>query len=566
MKVFLLFLLANIVTALGCYAQGSGYTMSYNGTNNYTTIPHASAFSSHASGEISVEAWIKIDAVNTDSHGQTRQPVVVKGNGGSWEWALYVYSNLRIGFSTWRCSGASHSEINGGSIVLGQWHHIASSFDDNNFNRVYIDGMLVSQGTSFSGTACSAVRPVRIASREDGQYLDGSIDEVRIWDKALTQTEIRDNMCKKLSLPSSNLTAYYRFDEGTDNTCNATEDLCDLSGNGHNGTNVNNPSWNYSGAAIGDESVYYYPGNWTGQSLSISTANRGNFSLNNVTGNPDGIHLYRVFSQPNSVTGMPFGLGSNDTYFGTYVARYPWGGNFQVEYNYGNYLDAISEEPDLEIYERNNNSVLTWSTATSTQSIALDQFSLSSITARKEYVLAAKTGPLPVELNEFNVLQHENHVNLTWSTASELNSSYFQIERSSDGYDWTSIGKVNAAGNSTSGIRYEFDDLDPLVGVAYYRLNQVDIDAKNEYSKVLSVVFKSDDELLIYPNPTKSKVYVVGDSAEKITLYSMKGEAMNMQSIVEAVEKGKITLNFTNVEFGVYFIHSGHKVYKLVLQ
>ena len=301
-------------------------------------------FSSHKNGNFSVEAWVNVQAINTDGHYQSRQPIVMKGNSGQWEWALYVYDDLSVGFSSWKCSGSSHCEPSGGSIVLGQWHHIAASFSDNNYNRVYIDGVLVVESTTFHGSACDGTRPVRIASREDGQFLNAFVDEVRVWNKALTQTEIRQNMCKKLTGTETNLIAYYRVDEGADKVCSATKDVCDLSPNGFNGVNYNSPVWGYSGAPIGDASTYLYTNSWSGQTINLTSTNKGNFEVSNVTNNPNGIQVYRVDAYPNSSVGIPQTLGSNNVYYGTFVANYPFGGNFTVKYDFTNYSDAIAEK------------------------------------------------------------------------------------------------------------------------------------------------------------------------------------------------------------------------------
>src|SRR6185369_13902085 len=72
-------------------------------------------------------------------------------------------------------------------------------------------------------------------------------------------------------------------------------------------------------------------------------------------------------------------------------------------------------------------------------------------------------------------------VRLDWTTASEINNSYFTIERSLDGIAYEEIGRVEGAGNSTYDISYNYTDQSPSAhATIYYRLKQTDFDGKHE--------------------------------------------------------------------------------------
>ncbi len=542
------------------FSQGAGSRMLYNGTSNYTEIPDDPLFSSQAGGEISVEAWVNVASVNTDGHAQTRQPIVVKGNGGSWEWALYIYDNLRVGFSTWQCSGSGHSEINGGSIALGEWHHVAASFDDNNFNRVYIDGILVSTGTTFSGTACNGARPVRIGSREDGQFLNAQIDEVRIWNRALTQAEIRNNMCQKLAGTEANLTAYYRFDEGADNVCGATQDLCDLTSNNFHGTNTNSPAWGTSGAAIGDASVRQYPFTTT---LSLTSTNRGNFSIESPAGSPSGAHVYRVDMVPNSTTGIPMGLGSNNVYYGTFIV----GGTaptYTSNYVYTNYPDAVADETNLILLNRDDNADASWANMGATLNTGTDQLQATLVSSRGEFIIASSNGALPVELLYFDAKIVEEDVVLSWSTVSEVDNDYFTVERSADGLNWKAISQVKGAGNTTNTTLYKITDEEPLSGISYYRLKQTDFDGAFEYFDIKPIDFLGGS-ISIYPNPTGGQATIV-DSKNTINDWSILntiGQDVTRQINVIEFSQNKLVIDLSNLPTGIYTIRTKSSVERL---
>lgn len=113
--------------------------------------------------------------------------------------------------------------------------------------------------------------------------------------------------------------------------------------------------------------------------------------------------------------------------------------------------------------------------------------------------------PLPVELTSFNASCEDEGIVLNWSTASENNSSHFDIEKSENGTDWRVIGSVQAAGNSAQDIHYSFLDSEKLNGANYYRLNQVDIDGNNKFYGPIQANCESEEYINSYPNPSKNE-------------------------------------------------------------
>jgi hypothetical protein len=88
--------------------------------------------------------------------------------------------------------------------------------------------------------------------------------------------------------------------------------------------------------------------------------------------------------------------------------------------------------------------------------------------------------PLPVELLYFEGTAYPSFNNLKWATASEQNSSYLGIEKSTDGETWREIAQKPSAGNSTEKINYYYLDNIDQFSIHYYRLVQYDIDGKFE--------------------------------------------------------------------------------------
>ncbi len=115
------------------------------------------------------------------------------------------------------------------------------------------------------------------------------------------------------------------------------------------------------------------------------------------------------------------------------------------------------------------------------------------------------TATLPVELLAFEARALETQNRLTWITASEENNAGFEVERSKDGTNWETLDFVKGYGNSLQERNYKYYDIQPLRGVNYYRLKQVDNDGAFEYSNIVSVTTKAADDFAftLYPNPTK---------------------------------------------------------------
>jgi hypothetical protein len=90
-------------------------------------------------------------------------------------------------------------------------------------------------------------------------------------------------------------------------------------------------------------------------------------------------------------------------------------------------------------------------------------------------------GILPIELLSFNSEIKPDRINLLWTTGTEINNDYFTIERSREMTAWEVLGFVDGAGDSSVPIDYSYSDLNPLDGLAYYRLKQTDFDGKFKY-------------------------------------------------------------------------------------
>lgn len=174
-------------------------------------------------------------------------------------------------------------------------------------------------------------------------------------------------------------------------------------------------------------------------------------------------------------------------------------------------------------------------------------------------------GVIPVELVSFTASLEKNNVVLKWQTATELNSSYFSIERKVAGSEWTSIGRVNAAGNSTNPVEYRFVDEKVVGPKSFYRLKQVDFDGSYSFSKEVEVNTEMPTTFALsqnYPNPfnptTKINYSVPFDSKVTISIYSVTGELVK-ELVNDFVAAGSYSVDFNGSDLA-----SGMYIYRMV--
>ncbi len=118
-------------------------------------------------------------------------------------------------------------------------------------------------------------------------------------------------------------------------------------------------------------------------------------------------------------------------------------------------------------------------------------------------------GPLPVNLVSFNAFaESKTKVKTSWTTSYERNNNRFEVERSKDGRNFSSIGTVPGLNNSSTVQHYSFYDNQPFTGISFYRLKQVDVDGNAGYSNIERVNIAGGKTAVdIYPNPARGNSF-----------------------------------------------------------
>lgn len=136
---------------------------------------------------------------------------------------------------------------------------------------------------------------------------------------------------------------------------------------------------------------------------------------------------------------------------------------------------------------------------------------------------------LPVEMISFAAKTRNEAVYIEWRTANEINSDYFEVERSSDGFNFEVIEEVAAAGNSIVEQSYLSIDKNPSE-LNYYRLRQVDLDGTYTYSDIIVLSVENGGKPVLFPNPVINEInlYTEGYSTGEVqvTIYDQRGRSV----------------------------------------
>ncbi len=157
---------------------------------------------------------------------------------------------------------------------------------------------------------------------------------------------------------------------------------------------------------------------------------------------------------------------------------------------------------------------------------------------------------LPVQWISFTGNATSNGVQLQWTTANEFNNSHFNIQKSSNGINFSTIGKIDGTGNSSSLTNYSFLDSTSLNSIVYYRLQQVDIDGKTSVSSVLVIKneLQSNTLLNIYPNPISGNKLVVNFKNVPVGIYTLSIKNINGVTIHQQVYPQQIFNTNTQIQ------------------
>lgn len=183
--------------------------------------------------------------------------------------------------------------------------------------------------------------------------------------------------------------------------------------------------------------------------------------------------------------------------------------------------------------------------------------------------LTLQSNPLPITLDYFTATTNSTNVVLQWKTLSEQDNKNFVVERSTNAEDFYAIASIDGHGTTNQSHRYQSIDSDPIIGKAYYRLKQIDLDGTATYSEIRVVSFEAEVtqtfSLTIFPNPLRNKVLafelvqVKREIALPVDVLDTRGKLVFQKTIF--VRPGEIKHEVALPEAlppGLYFLRMGY--------
>lgn len=161
-------------------------------------------------------------------------------------------------------------------------------------------------------------------------------------------------------------------------------------------------------------------------------------------------------------------------------------------------------------------------------------------------------GPAPVQLINLSAQSNKEIIQLNWSTASEENNDYFDIEWSFDGRNFEKVGTELGAGTSVQRSDYEFNHESPMNGTNYYRLKQVDFNGDFEYSNIVSARIDDEEIIKVFPSLARSVINIVKpEGLSNISIYNVSGQQLKQ---IQNDNNQQIEINIEDLPVGNYFI------------
>lgn len=220
-----------------------------------------------------------------------------------------------------------------------------------------------------------------------------------------------------------------------------------------------------------------------------------------------------------------------------------------VVYKFANAADANTHKNDPKnifaiVYENRLSVPITGR--------ANQYFIVNSLDKNNNESEGSPTVVLPLTGLELQVTLSGNTSLIHWTTLTEANTSYFDVERSTDGRNFTFLSKVSAAGNSNTALNYHQQDVLLAPGTYYYRIKAVDIDGRTSFSAIRIVVFTNENRLIVGPNPFSTSINISNTlDYQKLEFFDVAGRMLLGKKLKN---EANVRLEIPSVPAGLYFL------------
>jgi hypothetical protein len=520
--IFCIRLPADNITTVDSYANFDYFTATtypnnnallFDGINDRVEIANDSLLSPSS---ITLQAWVREDELS----GWPWRCVVTKRNccgNAAEQWTMQTEGIGLMSFHAITDGTQGPFVTDTVQLKQGEWTQFTATYDGH-AAILYRNGVPVASQTNCNGNIVPKSFPVVIGDRDGGlDFWPGAIDEIRIWDRALTQKEILSNMNCRLNGTEQGLIAYYDFNQGIPNGINTgVTTLPDLTIHGFNGSlqhfglSGNTSNWTSSGFTDFQVSINGQPADTT-----IDVGHSAQFSVSSI-----------------------------------YQVSYQWqtdsaGTGYKNIINGGQYAGATTNTLLVSSATSSNNN----------QIFRCIVSSLGSCSDTSAKAVLYVTRPAGVELLQFTAIKENKTALLLWTIQKETGIVSYGVERSPDGINFTPIGNLPAL-NINNYYSYKFVDDKPFTMVNFYRIKVIELNSNFFYSAIKQISFDSNLPIRIYPNPSAGKFTVefgqsFNSNYKTIVIHNVLGQMITrLRTNQKTVE---VNLAGT-AQSGVYFI------------
>jgi hypothetical protein len=552
---------------------GSGTALALDGNDDYVRTGAGGDELGLVNESFSVGVWFRLDSsgdertlVGMDEPEKENETLVIGEENGQFLFAFFG------------------NDLRGGSVPTGEWVHAtfvydAARPDGENDRFIYKNGTQVAAdeaSADFQGTD-----EVLLGRNREGNYFDGRIDQVRVWQGPLSKSEVRARL-RRTDPAASGLLAAYRFDASGGTTA---YDVRSGDGASQNGTLQNDASITaFSGAPVGQQSAVVQSGS---QAVGPSGAR---ITVENVSASGSDALVVTRHGQAsgpsfdNTQPGEDFSQISDDVSKRLHVV---WGlgaigaPNADVTIGYSG-VAGLSDPQNVRLLKRARGPGTAWQDVSDqwTWDEQGQTFARSDVSSFSQYAIGEASTALPVEVAALDAQRAGSAagpdgpaVQLVWRTASETHNAGFRVERQAPAgngrtaANWTPVGYVASeasGGTSKEPLSYRFrDDSVPFAAdTARYRLVQVDTDGEKRPTEPVEVALGAVKKLTLkdpYPNPARNRttVKLAVPKHQSGTTYLQLYNALGRQvRTLKIDDKGRqqIQLQTDGLASGVYFL------------
>lgn len=248
----------------------------------------------------------------------------------------------------------------------------------------------------------------------------------------------------------------------------------------------------------------------------------------------------------NQVSTLKLGVGENVWYRASVVGTNPVNLKFEYSTDNMNWITAATAVDNSTRFT-SGATQLVWGLGTPNYNFFLDDITYNELNT------------LPVNLLTFTAKPAYNNAKLYWSTAQEVNNRGFAVQHRVDGNDFKDIAFINGNGNSTSVNSYTFTHHNPSKGVNYYRLKQIDLDGRSNYSEIVGLNFSIENQKLrLKENPVGSTAVLSYTDVESkkldLKVIDATGKVMIQQQWHVNAGNNILNINTEQLSPGIYVL------------